>query len=196
MIKDSRIGKHQMCTELVKACKRMSDLGLVRSSSGNISVRYEDGMLISASNIPYDCLTASQIIEVDQNGNNRSGDGAPSSEWRMHAAIYEARDDVEAIVHTHSPYATAVSIARRCLPMVHDEGRILFGDEIPVAVHELPGTLELARAAAEALGHGRAVLLAEHGVVVVEQDIANALLLAEKLEEMAKLFWLSQLLIK
>jgi L-fuculose-phosphate aldolase len=170
----------------------MAELGLVRGSSGNVSVRYEDGILISASGIPYHELTPAQIIEIDQDGKKRSGVGAPSSEWRMHAAIYLKRGDAVAIVHTHSPYATAAAIARPFLPVVHDEGRILFGEKIPVASHALPGTWELAAAAAEALGTGKAILLADHGTVAVGQDIAQALSLAEKIEEMAELFWLSR----
>jgi len=184
--------KDQLRAQLVEAGQRMAELGLVRASLGNVSVRYEDGILISASGIPYHELTPAQIIEIDQEGKKRSGIGAPSSEWRMHTAIYQKRGDAVAIVHTHSPYATAAAIARPSLPIVHDEGRILFGEKIPVAPHALPGTWELAAAAVEALGTGKAILLADHGAVVVEQDIAKALLLAEKLEEMAELFWLSQ----
>lgn len=184
--------KDQLRAQLVEAGQRMAELGLVRGSSGNVSLRFEDGMLISASGIPYHELAPSQIIEIDQDGKKRSGVGNPSSEWRMHAAIYQKREDAGAIVHTHSPYATAAAIARLSLPIVHDEGRILFGEKIPAASHALPGTWELADAAVEALGIGKAVLLADHGAVAVGQDMAQALLLAEKIEEMAELFWLSQ----
>jgi L-fuculose-phosphate aldolase len=170
----------------------MANLGLVKGRSGNLSVRYKGGVLITASGIAYDKLSPSQIIEIDLSGNKKSGLGSPSSEWRMHAAIYKARDDVAAIVHTHSAYATAIAIARKSLPIVHDEGRILFGQDIPVADHAAPGSQELAIAVVGALGKGKAALLARHGAVVVEHNIAEGLFLAEKLEEMAKLFWLSQ----
>lgn len=192
MTDDSQVEKDQLIAQLVKAGQRMADLRLVRGSSGNLSVKYENGMLITASGIAYSKLTTSQIIEINLDGDKKSGLGSPSSEWRMHAGIYKARDDVAAIVHTHSPYATAVAIARKFLPMVHDEGRILLGEKVPVATHTAPGSPQLAAAAVEALGTGKAVLLADHGAVLVAQDIPQALLLAEKLEEMAELFWLSQ----
>lgn len=181
----------QLRSQLLQTAQTMANLGLVRASSGNVSARFGEGFLITASGIPYDELVLNQIIEINYEGEKRSGTGVPSSEWRMHAAIYERRRDVRAIVHTHSPYATSVAIARSTLPIVHDEGRILFGKEIPVASHTSPGTWELATAAAEALGTGNAILLSDHGAVAVGQTPPKALTLAEKIEEMAQLFWLS-----
>jgi len=112
----------------------------------------------------------------------------------LHAEIYKRREDVEAIVHTHSTYATAAAISLHSLPIVHDEGRILFGDEIPVSKHFPPGTWDLARAVADALGDLRAVLIADHGAVAVGKTPEEALARAEKVEEMAQLFWLSRFL--
>jgi len=181
----------QLRSQLLQTAQRMANLGLVRASSGNVSARFGAGFLITASGIPYNELERSQIIEVNSEGEKRSGTGIPSSEWRMHAAIYRERDDVAAIVHTHSPYATAVAIARSTLPIVHDEGRILFGEEIPVASHSSPGTWQLADAVVKVLGTGNAVLIANHGVVAVAGALPEAFALAEKIEEMAQLFWLS-----
>jgi L-fuculose-phosphate aldolase len=107
----------------------------------------------------------------------------------MHAAIYRARSDVQAIVHTHSPYATAASF-RDSLPVVHDEGRILFGGDVPVSRHARPGTWDLAAAVAEALGSGPAVLIARHGAVAVGTTLREALGRAEKIEETAAIFLL------
>jgi len=95
-------------------------------------------------------------------------------------------------VHTHSPYATSVAIARSKLPIVHDEGRILFGEKILVASHSSPGTWQLADAVVKGLGTGSAVLIADHGVVAVAESLPEALTLVEKIEEMAQLFWLSK----
>jgi len=179
-------------TEVLEIAQRMANLGLVRASSGNVSARFGKGFLITASGIPYSALKGNQIIEVNLEGEKKSGTGTPSSEWRMHAAIYQERDDVAAIVHTHSPYATSVAIARSTLPIVHDEGRILFGEEIVVASHSSPGTWQLADAVGKGLGEGNAVLIADHGVVAVAESLSEALTLAEKIEEMAQLFWLSR----
>lgn len=179
-------------TEVLEIAQRMANLGLVRASSGNVSARFGKGFLITASGIAYSALEGNQIIEVNLEGEKKSGTGTPSSEWRMHAAIYQERDDVAAIVHTHSPYATSVAIARSTLPIVHDEGRILFGEEIVVASHSSPGTWQLANAVGKGLGEGNAVLIADHGVVAVAESLPEALILAEKIEEMAQLFWLSR----
>ena len=178
-------------TEVLDIAQRMADLGLVRVSSGNVSARFGAGFLITASGIPYNELESDQIIEVNLQGEKKSGIGEPSSEWRMHAAIYRERDDVAAIVHTHSPYATSVAIARSTLPIVHDEGKILFGEGIPVASHSSPGTWQLADAVVTGLGTGNALLIANHGALAVAKSLPEAFTLAEKIEEMAQLFWLS-----
>lgn len=169
----------------------MASAGFATGSSGNVSLRFGDRLLITASGIPYTRLEANQIIEIDLEGTTCSGDGAPSSEWRMHAAIYEQRDDVRAIVHTHSPIATAAAIALPSLPIPHDEGRIFYGEEIPVSAHHAPGTWELARAVAAALGSGRAALIAKHGAVGVGSTLDEAFEVAVKIEEIAHLYLLS-----
>jgi ribulose-5-phosphate 4-epimerase/fuculose-1-phosphate aldolase len=169
----------------------MAAAGLATGSSGNVSLRFGDHALITASGIPYARLEADQVIEIDMDGSRLSGRGEPSSEWRMHAAIYTRREDAQAIVHTHSPTATAAAIALSTLPILHDEGRILFGDDIPVSVHHPPGTWELANAVVEALGNGRGTLIAKHGAVSVGATLAVALEMAIKIEEAARLFLLS-----
>ncbi len=170
----------------------MAGAGFATGSSGNVSARLGDRVWITASGIPYGKLSAEQIIEIDLEGTRVSGEGDPSSEWRMHAAIYAARDDVQAIVHTHSPIATAAAIALTCLPIPHDEGRILFGDELPISAHCPPGTWELANAVADALGAGRAALIAKHGAVGVGRTLDEAFEVAVKIEEIAHLYLLSR----
>ena len=113
----------------------MAKTGFATGSSGNVSLRFGEQILITASGIPYTRLESNHVIEIDLNGNRLLGNGEPSSEWRMHVAIYTSRSDVQAIVHTHSPIATAAAIALATLPVLHDEGKLLFGDEIPVSTH-------------------------------------------------------------
>jgi L-fuculose-phosphate aldolase len=170
----------------------MAHRGLATGSSGNVSVRRGERLLITASGIPYEHLRTEQIIEIDLDGTWHSGEGEPSSEWRMHAAIYGRRCDAVAIVHTHSLYATAAAIALGALPIPHDEGRIVFGSSVPVSKHHPPGTWELAHAVAEALGEGTLALIARHGAVAVGKTLDDALLSAVKLEEIAQLQLLSQ----
>jgi len=171
---------------------RMARQGLATGSSGNISIRWSEGFLITASGIPYDTLKVEQIIETDLEGNAVSGDGDPSSEWRMHAAIYASRPDVEAIVHTHSLHATAAAIALNVLPIPHDEGKIFFGSSVPVSKHHAPGGWELAQSVAETLSGGQLVLISHHGAVGVGATLEEAFTAAVKLEEIAKLYLLSQ----
>ncbi len=169
-----------------------ADAGLATGSSGNVSLRFDDRALITPSGVPYAELGADRVIEIDVDGNRRSGTGEPSSEWRMHVAVYARRGDVHAIVHTHSPVATAAAIALSTLPILHDEGKLLFGDAVPVSVHQPPGTWELANAVVDALGEGRGCLIAKHGAVAVGATPAEALGTAIKIEEAARLFLLSR----
>jgi len=170
----------------------MAEARLVTGSSGNVSCRFGDHVLITASGVPYGELAIDQVIEIDGGGSRVSGRGDPSSEWRMHAAIYRRRTDVHAIVHTHSPNATAAAIVLSALPILHDEGKLLFGDALPVSAHQPPGTWELADAVVAALGDGRACLIAKHGAVGVGAAPAEALEMAVKIEEAAGLFRLSR----
>jgi len=182
---DNRLTKARRA--VLKTAKAMATAGFATGSSGNVSLRFHQHYLITASGVPYDRLVAAQIIEIDTDGKAFSGRGEPSSEWRMHAAIYAQRDDVRAIVHTHSPLATAAAIVLPALPVLHDEGRILFGAEVPVSEHHPPGTWDLAHAVAEALGSSRGVLVARHGVVGVGATLDEAFENAVKIEEIARL---------
>ncbi len=178
----------------VKVCQAyrwLGEHGLITGSSGNVSLRVGDRILITPTGVPWELLRAGEIVALDLAG-QVCGRGFPSSEWRLHVTIYRARSDVRAVVHTHSPYATAWASLGHPLPVLHDEGQLLFGSEIPVAEHAPPGTWELAHNAATALGKGRALLLARHGPVVVGQSLSEALQRAEKLEEAAQLFSLAQ----
>jgi len=170
----------------------MASKGFARGSSGNVSLRVDDHLLITASGVLYETLSTSQIVEIDHNGTKYSGTGDASSEWRMHAEIYRMRQDIQAIVHTHSPFATAAAVVLRSVPVVHDEGRILFGEALPVSAHAPPGSWDLARAVVEALADGKATLIGHHGAVAVAHTLQEALTLAEKVEETAQLFWLCQ----
>jgi len=172
--------------KVARAAREMAALGLVTGSSGNVSFRLGDLMLITPSGVPYGFLDPRQIAIIAVTRHPSRVTGVPSSEWRMHLSIYRAREDVEAIVHTHSPYATVASFWE-ALPTLHDEGKLLFGEEVPVSRHAPPGTWALAEAVAEALGRGKAALIARHGAVTVGRTLTEALSLAEKLEEVAQL---------
>ncbi len=174
--------------ELVcRAARRMSGLGLATGSAGNVSLRAGGTIYITPRAVPYERLRPGMIVALDPNGRVLSGAGTPSSEWRMHVLIHQEFPEVRAVIHTHSPCATAAA-TRGTLRPVCDEGLLLFGEAIPVSDRAPPGTWELARAAVAALKRGRgACLLAHHGALAVGRTLTEALRLAVVLEETARI---------
>ncbi len=176
-------------SELVATARRMSELGLTPGMSGNVSARSAGGFLITPSGMPYAELTAADVVEVKLDGSVRPGQRAPSTEWRLHRDLLVARADAAAIVHTHSLFATSVSMLRRPIPAVHYMVALAGGDEIPCAAYATFGSDELARAATAALAGGRACLLANHGLVALGDALASALRLAAEVETLAAQYW-------
>ncbi len=176
-------------TELVEACRSMNRLGINKGTAGNISARHGDGFLISPTGIPYDRLLPEQVVAMNWDA-SFSGDVLPSSEWRFHRDILHARPDLNAVVHTHSTHATAISILGREIPAIHYGIAGAGGSTIRCAPYELFGTQALADRALEALEGRRACLLAHHGAIAAHISIARALALAVTVEELAKLYLL------
>nr|WP_314071435.1 class II aldolase/adducin family protein [uncultured Roseococcus sp.] len=174
-----------MSQALIDCARRLDALGFMPSKSGNVSVRTERGFLITPSTLPYAVLTEEDLVEVALDGTVLHGHRRPSSEWRLHAAIYAARPEAKALVHTHSPRATALSCARRGLPPFHYMIALAGGDDIPCSGYATFGTQELAEAAAIAIRGRRACLLANHGVVAIGSGLAGAETLAREVENLA-----------
>lgn len=170
---------------LIEAAQALDRLGFMPSKSGNLSLRTARGFIITPSGLPYEALTEGELVELDVTGAVIGGLRKPSSEWRLHQAIYAARPDAMAVVHTHSPRATALACARRDIPPFHYMIALAGGDDIRCARYATFGTPELAEAAIEALEGRRACLLANHGVVAIGQDIRAATTLAREVENLA-----------
>jgi L-fuculose-phosphate aldolase len=170
---------------LIATAQRLDALGFMPSKSGNVSVRIERGFRITPSGLAYAALTGETLVDVALDGSVLAGTRRPSSEWRLHAEIYAARPEVMAIVHTHSPRATALSCARRGLPAFHYMIALAGGDDIPCSAYATFGTGELALAAVSALKRRRACLLANHGVVALGTTLAAAETLAREVENLA-----------
>lgn len=170
---------------LIACARRLDALGFMPSKSGNVSVRVEGGFRITPSGLPYAALTEADLVEVAPDGGVIAGTRRPSSEWRLHAEIYAARPDAQAIVHTHSPRATALSCARRGLPPFHYMIALAGGEDIRCSGYATFGTQELAEAAVTAIAGRRACLLANHGVVAVGSTLAAAETLAREVENLA-----------
>ncbi|HEY1555731.1 MAG TPA: class II aldolase/adducin family protein [Kofleriaceae bacterium] len=175
--------------ELVSTARRMSELGLTPGMSGNVSVRSPAGILVTPSGMPYSELRPDDCVEVKADGAIRPGQRTPSTEWRLHRDILGARQDVEAIVHTHSLYCTTISMLRRPIPAVHYMIVLAGSDEIPCAEYATFGSAELALQAVTALRGGDACLLANHGMVALGRSLQAALKLAAEVETLAAQFW-------
>ncbi len=173
--------------EIVAACKEFSSLGLTVGSWGNISICREGVFAITPSGLGYDKLSEDDIVVVGEEGGRR-----PSSELPLHKAIYAKRKDVHAIVHIHSVFATALAVARKALPVITEDGACLAETEIKCALYALAGTEELAKNVVEALKNNNAVFLSNHGAVVCANTIREALLYAQLLEKMAKIYYLAE----
>jgi L-fuculose-phosphate aldolase len=171
--------------QIVEVSQSLDAAGLMPNKSGNVSSRTQDGFLITPSGVPYAELAPGQIVELPLPARQEPIAGPrPSSEWRMHAALYAARPDVTAVVHTHSPRATALACAGRGIPPFHYMIALAGGD-IRCVPYATFGSDELAAHAVRGLEGRRAVLLANHGVVAVGVSLRRAQAVAVEVENMA-----------
>jgi L-fuculose-phosphate aldolase len=181
----------QARVEVVEYGKRMLREGLVKGTSGNISVRVGDEVAISPGSMPYEEIEPDDVSIVDLDGNHLSG-GRPSSETPLHTLVYR-ETDAAAVVHTHSIYATTLACTVDELPAVHYMIHTFGGDSIAVSDYERFGSDELAAAVHAALGDRRGVLLRNHGAVVHGPTLARAYDLAVLLEWLSELYWRSSI---
>jgi L-fuculose-phosphate aldolase len=178
---------------LIAAARSMGELGINQGMAGNLSLRTEAGILITPSAIAYDEITPEQIALLPAGGEYGGfiGPKRPSSEWRFHLDIMDARPEIGAIVHTHAPYATALSMARREIPACHYMIARFGGAPIRVAGYALFGTAELSDQVVAALRGRTACLMANHGFVATGATLADAMLAAVELEALAKQYVIS-----
>jgi L-fuculose-phosphate aldolase len=176
--------------EIVEAMRALRARGFVVGTVGNASMRTAGGLIITPSRRDYDTMRVTDLIEVDGRGRVLDGDHRPSRELWLHLAVYAARPEVRAIVHTHSPHATAWSFLGEPLAPQTEEMTYYGIGRVGVAPAAAAGSPELAAAVAGSLGEAGAVLLHGHGVVAVGGDIAEAVTVAEAVEHQAHVGWL------
>lgn len=177
---------------LVEYGKKLLDKKLVAGTSGNLSLRGESNEIyITPSGMDYLEITEDDIVKINFDGEILDGDKKPSSEWIMHREIYKNYPSYNAIVHTHSPMATAFSVSRKKIPLILIEMKPFLGGEIEVAPFEPSGSLELAKSTIPYLKKSNSCLLANHGVVSCGKDMESAFLSAEYVEDAAKIYYYS-----
>jgi L-fuculose-phosphate aldolase len=173
---------------LVEAAIEVQASGLSPGTSGNLSLRVPGGFLITPSGVPFDTLDAADVVLLDVRGEATGDRLRPSSETPLHAAIYADRPDADAVVHLHSPHATAIACLRMDIPAFHYMVAVAGGDSIRCARYETYGTEELALAALEALEDRTACLLANHGQVAIGSSLDEAVRRARDVEDLAHTF--------
>ncbi len=178
----------QRRTELLNATSHLVELGLNRGASGNASVRDGDSMLITPSALLVSEMTTDSMVRMDLQGKVLQG-GKPSSEWRFHRDILVSRPEINAVIHTHSTFATTIACLRRDVPAVHYMIALAGGDTIRCTPYSVFGEQELSDHALEALQGRKACLLGNHGMIALGKDLEDALAVAVEVEFLCEIYW-------
>ena len=173
---------------LVHCAVALERAGLNRGTTGNASARLAGGLLITPSGVPADELSAVAMVLLDASG-AVIGPGRPSSEWRLHQDILAARPLVQAVVHTHAPFATSLACLGLDLPAFHYMVAVAGGVDVRCAPYELFGTQALSNVALQALQGRKACLLANHGMVTLGADLDEALAISVEIESLCGMYW-------
>lgn len=180
---------------VLEAAQAMYAKGLVEGTAGNVSGRVGDGTFcLTPSSLGYEAMRTSDLIFVDAGGDVVAGDGHPSSEKALHLACYRQWSEVGGVVHCHPLYASMFAVARQTIPAAIEEVVIYIGGDVEVCDYHLTGSDELGEAVAAELGRRSAVLMANHGLVTVGRDPADALHAALVVERTAHIVWGARLL--
>ena len=172
-------------SEIIKYSKMLNKKKLSALRSGNISIRYKEGFLITPSGKKYSSLKDKDIIFVSLDGSYNRKKGTPSSEWKFHQDIYINKKEAKAIVHTHSTNATAVSTHKRNIPPFHYMVAMAGGHNIKCAKYATFGTRELSNNILKALKDRKACLIANHGQIAFDENLSKAFELAEEVENIS-----------
>ena len=178
--------------EVCKFAKKMLESGFVTGSAGNISMRVPDEdnrYVITPTSVGYEEMDPSMVVVVDGEGDLMVDvDYGPSVETAMHTAIFKARPDIGAIIHSHAVYSTIMAVIRKPIPAVIEELVVYVGDEVVVAEYASAGSDDLAKFAVKALGQNAAILLANHGNLCAGKNLKKAFNLCALVEKSAKIY--------
>ncbi len=181
------MNEKELRSELVRIAKQLDAQGLNRGTSGNLSARYGEGMLITPSGMGAEGLTEDDIVFMHMDGTAR-GRWQPSSEWLFHRDIFVQRPEFGAIIHTHCIAATALACLRKDIPPFHYMIALLGGDSIRCADYATFGTQDLSDNALLALRGRKACLLANHGMIAAGKDLAEAFRITVEVETLSEMY--------
>jgi L-fuculose-phosphate aldolase len=175
---------------MVETACQLTQLGLNKGSSGNISVRCGDFFLVTPSGIPAPTLQPEQMVRMQFDGScKEQGICQPSSEWRFHRDILLARPEIQAVIHTHSPFCTTLAVVGRGIPAFHYMVAVAGGSDIRCAPYATFGTQTLSDSAVAALRGRQACLLGNHGMIAIGPSLPKTLALTIEVETLAEQYW-------
>ena len=174
--------------QLLKTTQKLAELGLNKGTSGNCSVRFEDGLLITPSGMPVEDMTADSMVKMQFDGSFETGK-IPSSEWRFHRDILASQSEVNAVVHAHSMFATTLACLHKDIPPFHYMIAVVGGNTIRCAPYALFGSQALSDNALSALQDRKACLLANHGMIALGRDLDDALAVTLEVESLCEQYW-------
>lgn len=181
--------------EVVDAARHMLQTGLVEGTSGNISTRLDaERVVMTPSSLDYEVMKSDDLVVVDLEGNVLEGERAPTTEKALHLACLRAHSDIGAVIHSHALFASMFAVTRQPIPCVIEEFDVFVGGEVVVADYELTGSDALGEEVARHVGDRGAVLMANHGLLTVGRDLADAMKVAHLVERTAQIVWGSRVL--
>ncbi|MCP8305639.1 MAG: class II aldolase/adducin family protein, partial [archaeon] len=183
--------KDRLRMDVVNGAKAIFHKGLVDIGEGNVSIRIpeEEELFITPTFSQYETMTEDDVVHLKFDGTQLSKGRRASTEYRLHVAIYKARPKARCVIHTHSPYATMLSVVRKKIPVVLEEMVVFLGGAVNISEFGRAHTYDIGERALKALGTTNAILLANHGVLVCGRTMEHAVKMAELVEKMAMIYW-------
>lgn len=177
---------------IIDGCLWMNASGINQGTSGNISVRSGDHMIITPSGVPYDLLRPEMLCRVPLDAPpDLSGRLRPSTEWRFHQSVLNAHPGLGAVVHAHPPHSTALAVQGRSIPACHYMVAAFGGTDVPLINYALYGSVELAQMVTDAMADRSACIMANHGAMTTGDTLTRALWRMEELENLARVYLLA-----
>lgn len=178
--------RHSLKVEMIEKCRLLEKMGYFLGTWGNMSVRVPEGFIVTPSRVEYSVMEPSDFVTVSLEGNVVAGHRLPSSETEIHRAVLAKKSDAGAIIHSHSPYATAVACLHQSIPVFVEDMAQIIGDEVHCTQYVPAGQHKrIADEVARTIGEENAVLLANHGVLCCGRNLEEALVANQILEKAA-----------